>query len=50
MEKNVKKNTNIYVYIYVYKNAHTHTYIYTHFAVYLKLTQHCTINQLISVF
>jgi len=29
MEKNVKKNTNIYVYIYVYKNAHTHTYIHT---------------------
>ena len=28
MEKNVKKNTNIYVCIYVYKNAHTHTYIY----------------------
>ena len=40
MEKNLKKNiyTHIYTYIYIY------IYIYiklNHFAVHLKLTQHC---------
>ena len=51
MEKNLKKNVCVCVCIYIYKYIYMYIYIYiyiSHFAVYVKLTQHCksTILQL----
>ena len=43
----IRKYIYIYIYIYIYTHTHTHTHIYifiyklNHFAVHLKLTQHC---------
>ena len=45
MENNLKKNIYIYIYVYIYIRLN-------HFAVYLKLTQHCklTISHFLFVF
>ena len=44
MKKNLKKKC-VYVYVYVYIYTHTHTYL-IHFAVHLKLMQHCKLTKL----